>query len=182
MKKGIIKKVLAIILMCFLQIGICFAGQLGQNEKGFYYIQDDGTLAVSKWVEADFVGEGKNSNYYFDENGIMLVNTTTPDGYFVGVDGKWDENQKDKKEENDSTLNSNKNSKSFTSNTQKKNTQVKPSVTDEGNESSSMVWLSATGSKYHSINNCGNMNPKKARQVTENEAKSRGMEKCSKCW
>ena len=27
-----------------------------------------------------------------------------------------------------------------------------------------MVWLSATGEKYHSINNCGNMNPKKSRQ------------------
>lgn len=44
------------------------------------------------------------------------------------------------------------------------------------------VWLSATGSKYHSINNCGNMNPAKARQVTEQEAISMGKGKCSKCW
>ena len=28
---------------------------------------------------------------------------------------------------------------------------------------SQLVWISATGSKYHSINDCGNMNPKKAR-------------------
>lgn len=48
--------------------------------------------------------------------------------------------------------------------------------------SDTMVWLSATGSKYHSINNCGRMNPSKATQVTESEAISKGMEKCSKCW
>ena len=45
-----------------------------------------------------------------------------------------------------------------------------------------MVWLSATGSKYHSRNNCGNMNPANARQVTESDAVSQGYEKCKKCW
>ena len=45
-----------------------------------------------------------------------------------------------------------------------------------------MVWLSATGSKYHSRNNCGNMNPSKARQVTESDAISQGYEKCKNCW
>lgn len=45
-----------------------------------------------------------------------------------------------------------------------------------------MVWLSATGKKYHSINNCGKMNPSKARQVTEAEAISSGMDRCKKCW
>lgn len=47
---------------------------------------------------------------------------------------------------------------------------------------SEMVWLSATGEKYHSINNCGRMNPNKARQISLNDALSRGYEKCSKCW
>lgn len=45
-----------------------------------------------------------------------------------------------------------------------------------------MVWQSATGSKYHSINNCGRMNPDKATQITLDEAISRGLERCSKCW
>ena len=44
------------------------------------------------------------------------------------------------------------------------------------------VWISETGSKYHSKNNCGRMNPDKATQVTEQEAISMGLEKCSKCW
>ena len=45
-----------------------------------------------------------------------------------------------------------------------------------------LVWLSETGSKYHSINNCGTMNPDNARQVTEAEAISQGKGKCKKCW
>lgn len=44
------------------------------------------------------------------------------------------------------------------------------------------VWVSATGSKYHSINNCGKMNPDKAIQMTEKEAQDKGLEACSKCW
>lgn len=43
------------------------------------------------------------------------------------------------------------------------------------------VWLSATGSKYHSIPDCGNMNPDKARQVSLSEAQSRGYEACKNC-
>lgn len=41
------------------------------------------------------------------------------------------------------------------------------------------VWLSATGSKYHSINNCGKMNPSKARKVSLKEVQ--GVKACSKC-
>ena len=42
------------------------------------------------------------------------------------------------------------------------------------------VWLSATGKKYHRINNCGNMNPKKARKVTLAQAK-KSYKPCSNC-
>ena len=45
-----------------------------------------------------------------------------------------------------------------------------------------MCWLSATGSKYHSINNCGRMNPNNARQVTIAEAEHQGYGRCKKCW
>lgn len=50
------------------------------------------------------------------------------------------------------------------------------------NTSDTLVWKSATGSCYHSKNNCGKMNPNKATQLTESEAKSMGLSKCSKCW
>lgn len=43
------------------------------------------------------------------------------------------------------------------------------------------VWLSATGTRYHRINNCGNMNPDKATQVSLETAKNRGHEACRNC-
>lgn len=59
---------------------------------------------------------------------------------------------------------------------------VNNNTTDTDANSGMLVWLSATGSKYHSINNCGNMNPNNARQVTLEEALGLRMEQCSKCW
>ena len=44
------------------------------------------------------------------------------------------------------------------------------------------VWLSATGSKYHRINNCGRMDPSRAREVSLDEAVNMGYERCSKCY
>ena len=55
-------------------------------------------------------------------------------------------------------------------------TPTKQPVTDV------MVWLPATGEKYHSKNNCGRMNPSKARQVTKSEAERLGYEPCGKCY
>ena len=43
------------------------------------------------------------------------------------------------------------------------------------------VWLSATGSKYHSVPDCGNMNPNTARQVSLSKAQSLGYEPCKNC-
>ena len=53
------------------------------------------------------------------------------------------------------------------------------STSDSG---ATKVWISATGHKYHSVNDCGNMNPDRATQVTEDEAINMGLGKCSRCW
>ena len=45
-----------------------------------------------------------------------------------------------------------------------------------------MVWLSATGKKYHKIPNCGRMNPNKARKVDLSYAKAHRYAPCSKCF
>lgn len=45
-----------------------------------------------------------------------------------------------------------------------------------------MVWISATGSKYHSIPDCGNMNPDKAYQEPVSQAEAQGYEPCKKCF
>ena len=44
------------------------------------------------------------------------------------------------------------------------------------------VWIPASGSKYHSIPNCGKMNPNKASLVSVEWAESHGYSACSKCW
>ena len=50
-----------------------------------------------------------------------------------------------------------------------------------GSGGSTLVWLSATGKKYHTINNCRSMNPNKAYQVTKEQAEAEGKTACSKC-
>lgn len=45
-----------------------------------------------------------------------------------------------------------------------------------------MVWLSATGQKYHNIPDCGNMNPNRARQVTLSDAVNGGYGACKNCF
>lgn len=42
------------------------------------------------------------------------------------------------------------------------------------------VYVSATGSKYHSKPDCGNM--PSAKEITLSEAQSRGLTACSRCW
>lgn len=67
----------------------------------------------------------------------------------------------------------------------KKKTSSKKSKTNKkrtGKKKSRAVWISATGSKYHSTNHCGRMNASNAIKMTESEAKSQGYSRCKKCW
>lgn len=47
-------------------------------------------------------------------------------------------------------------------------------------EAEKTVYVSATGSKYHSKPDCGNMSS--AKEITLSEAQSRGLTACSRCW
>lgn len=58
-----------------------FAGEWRHEDKGWWYENDDSTYPVNQWQNIN----GKQ--YYFDSNGYMLENTTTPDGKKVGPDG-----------------------------------------------------------------------------------------------
>lgn len=44
------------------------------------------------------------------------------------------------------------------------------------------VWLSATGEKYHSKKDCGNMNPDKAQKVSLAYVINMKIERCKNCW
>lgn len=57
------------------------------------------------------------------------------------------------------------------------------SSSESSNDSGSdMVWIPAHGEKYHSIPDCGTMNPDTASQVTRSSAETMGYDACSKCW
>ena len=48
--------------------------------KRWYYFYGSGAMARSCWV----------GDYYLGKNGVMLTSCLTPDGYWVGKDGRWD--------------------------------------------------------------------------------------------
>lgn len=60
--------------------------------------------------------------------------------------------------------------------TQPEQIEVPEEVSDD------MVWIPVAGEKYHSIPNCGRMNPDKARQISRSDAEAGGYEACQKCW
>ena len=62
-----------------------FAGSWEEDSKGWWYKNDDGSYPRSTWFT--FATTGKQ--YYFNNEGYLLVNTTTPDGYKVGSDGAY---------------------------------------------------------------------------------------------
>ncbi|WP_055070349.1 ComEC/Rec2 family competence protein [Clostridium massiliamazoniense] len=89
---------------------------------------------------------------------------------------------------NNNTINSSNNKEvQFSSNNSNGNKQVQSS-SNKNNESQSAnntnsktVYLSATGSKYHSKNNCGKMNPNTARAVSLESVIGK-YDPCSKCY
>lgn len=66
--------------------------------------------------------------------------------------------------------------------TQPETTQEVTTQEPTTSSSGETCWKSATGSKYHSINNCGRMDPDKATLITIEEAERLGLERCSKCY
>ena len=50
----------------------------------WYYLCSTGSLAKNVWKTG-----ANGAWYYLGQDGVMLTNTTTPDGYKVGADGAW---------------------------------------------------------------------------------------------
>lgn len=84
--KKYIKKIATVILITGLSVigtTTAFAGQWKQDSTGWWWQEDDGSWPSNVWRAIS----GKW--YYFGNDGYMLSNTTTPDGYKVGADGAW---------------------------------------------------------------------------------------------
>lgn len=65
-----------------------FAGEWKQDEKGYWWQNDDGSYPVSAWQWLDGNGDGIAESYYFDQSGYLAVNTVI-DGYQVNDQGAW---------------------------------------------------------------------------------------------
>ena len=64
-------------------------GDWRQDERGWWWQNEDGTwpAATLEWLDGN--EDGIVECYFFDENGYMMANTTTPHGYTVNEDGAW---------------------------------------------------------------------------------------------
>lgn len=80
---------MAMVSTAFAQTGM---GNWQQNETGWWWQDVDGSYPINTWKWIDGNSDGIVESYYFDGNGYMLSNTTTPDGYRVNENGAWTEN------------------------------------------------------------------------------------------
>ena len=100
--KRLMCSVSAVAVSAFLVIPVMAANeaQWKRNDKGWWYEEADGSyptnawkLIKDKWYYFDGVGYMVENrwigNYYLGADGAMLVNTSTPDGYYVDATGKW---------------------------------------------------------------------------------------------
>lgn len=86
MKKLFKVLVATAVTACAMSIVSFSASWLQGADGRWWYQHDDGSYTTNNWELID----GKY--YYFDAQGWMLSNTTTPDGYQVGADGAWVQN------------------------------------------------------------------------------------------
>lgn len=95
MRKRTLKRATAFTLTAALTISSvmpAFAAGWQQNAKGWWWKNDNATYPKNEWVWLDGNGDGVSECYYFDGNGYLVTNATTPDGYLVNADGQWMEN------------------------------------------------------------------------------------------
>ncbi len=87
------KKAAAIILTATMVLGSTMTSLAAwqSDQIGWWWQNDDGTWPADSWQWLDGNGDGIAECYYFDSNGYMLEDTTTPDGYTVNADGAWTE-------------------------------------------------------------------------------------------
>lgn len=85
------KRYAAVFLAVAMTMGSAMTSFAGwqSDANGWWWQNEDGSYPSNTWQWIDGNGDGVAECYYFDGNGYMLANTTTPDGYQVNVDGAW---------------------------------------------------------------------------------------------
>lgn len=200
MRKKLLKTTLLTLLFCLLLSINVFAAGFTQDATGIHYQNDDGTIVTSSWVEVN------NLWFLFDANGVcvnptgalapndtdgcyQIVTSYTPfvttdaamlnqclaNGTVVNIEGQYFITPEASTIMRNANLATTQTVQPATEQQTTETAVETPSITPKE------VWLSATGKKYHRINNCGNMNPNTARKVTLEEAQKLGKTACSNC-
>lgn len=129
------------------------------------------------------VQPGITINYANGESRLTESDTNTDNSGSIKNDtGTSDNTSTNDGSSNNANTNTNNSASANNDSNNKTSNDNSASNTDSGSSSGGLVWKSATGKKYHSINDCGNMNPDKATQITKEEAEELGLEPCSKCY
>ena len=89
MRKLGMKIAVAAAIFCMAMPFASFAGTWKSDANGMWYQFDDGSYPKGRWAWIDTDNDGMAESFYFDENGYVLRNTTTPDGYQVNRIGAW---------------------------------------------------------------------------------------------
>ena len=84
----------AALMMSVMAAVPAFAAGWQKNNTGWWYgtNADNSTWYANGWQWVDGNGDGVAECYYFDGNGYIATNGTTPDGYQVNGDGQWMQN------------------------------------------------------------------------------------------
>lgn len=88
MKKRLVAAALTAVMSMAMGM-TAFAGQWQTSANGWWWQEDNGSYPTSQWKWLDGNQDGIAECYYFNADGYMLANTTTPDGYQVNSDGAW---------------------------------------------------------------------------------------------
>lgn len=195
MKKKTMAFAMLLIMLLYCTAFVSFAGQTEnhipglwvQDTSGWWWQNNDGTYPVNEWAWLDGNDDGVAECYYFDPDGYIFQSQSTPDGYSVNANGAWMINGTVQTKTIGTQTKITAGTGTSSSNTPEKqavSSSTGSSAVSEHNASgvSGLVWVSATGSKYHSIPNCGKMNPQKVHQETIEQAQAHGLTQCSKCW
>lgn len=186
------KKLMTLLLTACTSVAIAFtsfAGYWRKDDVGYWYQNDDGSYPVNCWQWIDDNDDGVAECFYFDENGYVLMNAISPDGYTINPEGEWvvDGVVQTKAVYTASSTQTATSAPDTSTNKSVQPTAQVPQTsavqtTQAAMDVSDTVYIPATGKKYHSKPNCGNMNPAKASEVTLQQAVSRGYTRCSKCY
>lgn len=88
-KRLLVATAAAAMSMVMSMTAFASMGNWQQDASGWWWQRTDNSYPANEWKWIDGNGDGTAESYYFDQNGYLITNTTTPDGYTVNADGAW---------------------------------------------------------------------------------------------